>query len=91
MWPRRVRPGRTEGRRTGHSAPGGRDIPGRTSAGLPEGVPHLHKYGSYGGNYHGSGITYGGRPFILVVMTDGAPLAEADAAVARVTASVYRC
>ncbi|MEW8978519.1 MAG: serine hydrolase [Symbiobacterium sp.] len=63
---------------------------GRISAGLPEGVPHLHKYGSYDGNYHDSGIVYGDRPFILVVMTDGAPLAEADAAIARVTAAVYQ-
>lgn len=62
----------------------------RITAGLPEGVPHLHKFGSYEGNYHDSGIIYTTRPYILVVLTAGAPLEEADAAIARVSAEIYR-
>ena len=62
----------------------------RITAGLPEGVPHLHKFGSYKGNYHDSGIIYTTRPYILVVLTAGAPLEEADAAIARVYAEIYR-
>lgn len=63
---------------------------GRITAGLPQGVPHLHKYGSYDGNYHDSGIVYTTRPYVLVVLTAGAPVEEADAAIARVSAEIYR-
>lgn len=63
---------------------------GRITAGLPQGVPHLHKYGSYDGNYHDSGIVYTTRPYVLVVLTGGAPVEEADAAIARVSAEIYR-
>ena len=63
---------------------------GRISAGLPDGVPHLHKFGSYDGNYHDAGIIYADPPYILIVMTAGAPLDEADAAIARVSAEIYR-
>lgn len=63
---------------------------GRITAGLPAGVPHLHKYGTYDGNYHDSGIVYADPPYILVVLTEGAPVAEADAAIARLSAAVYQ-
>ena len=62
---------------------------GRITAGLPDGVPHMHKFGSYDGNYHDSGIVFTTRPYILVVLTAGAPLEEADAAIARVSAEIY--
>ncbi|MFS8640536.1 MAG: class A beta-lactamase-related serine hydrolase [Symbiobacteriaceae bacterium] len=63
---------------------------GRITAGLPDGVPHLHKYGTYENSYHDSGIVYAARPYILVVLTEGAPLQEADAAIARLSAEIYR-
>lgn len=63
---------------------------GRITAGLPEGVAHLHKFGSYDGNYHDGGIIFSQRPYILVVMTAGAPVDEADMAIARVSAAVYQ-
>jgi len=63
---------------------------GRISAGLPQGVPHLHKFGSYNGNYHDSGIVYTDPPYALVVLTEGATLDEADAAIARLSAAVYQ-
>ncbi|WP_043713256.1 serine hydrolase [Symbiobacterium thermophilum] len=63
---------------------------GRITAGLPDGVPHMHKHGSYEGSYHDSAIVYATRPYILVVLTEGAPLEEADAAIARLSAEIYR-
>jgi len=63
---------------------------GRIPAGLPADVPYLHKFGSYDGNFHDGGIVYAKRPYALVVMTNGAKEYEADAAIARVSAAVYR-
>ncbi|WP_374712891.1 serine hydrolase [Symbiobacterium terraclitae] len=62
----------------------------RITAGLPADVPHLHKYGSYDGNYHDSGIVYADTPYALVVLTEGAPVSEADRAIARLSTAVYQ-
>ncbi|MDF2630295.1 MAG: putative beta-lactamase [Symbiobacteriaceae bacterium] len=62
---------------------------GRIAAGLPEGVKYLHKFGSYDGNYHDGGWIMGEKPFLLIVMTHGASVEAADAAIARVTAEIY--
>lgn len=62
---------------------------GRITAGLPKGVPHLHKFGSYNGNYHDGGIIYAGKPYVLIVMTHGATVDQADTAIARLSAAVY--
>lgn len=62
---------------------------GRITAGLPKGVAHLHKFGSYDGNYHDGGIIYAPEPYVLIVLTGGATVDEADAAIARVSAEVY--
>lgn len=62
---------------------------GRIGAGVPRGVPYLHKFGSYDGNFHDGGVVYGKRPYVLIVMTNGAKEYEADAAIARVSAAVY--
>jgi beta-lactamase class A len=63
---------------------------GRIAAGLPDGVKYLHKFGSYDGNFHDGGIIYAERPYVLVVLTYGAREDEADAAIAAVSAAVYR-
>jgi beta-lactamase class A len=63
---------------------------GRIAAGLPEGVPYLHKFGSYDGNYHDGGIVYGRRPYILIVLTGEASEEAADASIARLSAAVYK-
>lgn len=63
---------------------------GRIAAGAPAGVKYLHKFGSFDGNYHDAGIIYAERPFVLVVMTDGATVDEADAAIAAVTAAICK-
>lgn len=63
---------------------------GRIAAGLPAGTPHLHKFGSYDGNYHDGGIIYTEQPYILIVMTHGGAEYEADEAIAAVSAAVYR-
>jgi beta-lactamase class A len=62
----------------------------RIGAGLPKGVPHLHKFGSYDGNFHDSGIIYSERPYALVILTRGASEKQADAAIARATAAIHR-
>jgi beta-lactamase class A len=62
---------------------------GRIGAGLPEGVPYLHKFGSYDGSFHDGGIVYTERPYILVVLTAGAEIYEADAAIAALSAELY--
>lgn len=62
---------------------------GRITAGLPEGVPHLHKFGSYDGNYHDTGIIYAKQPYILIVLTHGAEVDQADAAIARLSAAIF--
>jgi beta-lactamase class A len=69
-----------------------REVPyrGRIAAGLPDGVPYLHKFGSYDGNFHDGGWVLGDHPFLLVVMTSGATEGEADAAIAKVTGAIYR-
>lgn len=64
---------------------------GRIAAGLPQGVKYLHKFGSFDGHYHDGGIIYAEpEPFVLVVMTGGAQEGEADAAIARVAAEIYK-
>lgn len=63
---------------------------GRIAAGLPEGVNYLHKFGSYDGYYHDGGIVYTARPYVLVVLTGGAQEHEADSAIARLSAEVYK-
>lgn len=63
---------------------------GRITGGLPPGTPHLHKFGSYNGNYHDGGIILIERPYILIVMTHGGEESEADEAIAVVSAAVYR-
>ncbi|HLN62496.1 MAG TPA: serine hydrolase, partial [Symbiobacteriaceae bacterium] len=63
---------------------------GRIAAGLPKGVPFAHKYGSYDGYYHDAGWIMGQKPFLLVILTEGAPEEEADAAIARTTAAIYQ-
>ncbi len=63
---------------------------GRITAGLPAEVPHLHKFGSYNGNYHDGGIIYTDQPYILIVLTGGGTVDEADAAIARVSTAVYQ-
>jgi beta-lactamase class A len=65
------------------------DYDGRIAAGLPKGVPFLHKFGSYDGNYHDSGWIMSEHPFLLIVLTHGASVDAADAAIARVTAGIY--
>lgn len=62
---------------------------GRIGAGLPEGVPYLHKFGSYDGNFHDGGIVFAERPYILIVLTAGAEIHEADAAIAALSAELY--
>lgn len=62
---------------------------GRITAGLPEGVQHVHKFGSYAGYYHDGGWIMTENPFLLVVLTHGAPEDEADAAIARVAGEIY--
>jgi beta-lactamase class A len=64
------------------------DYTGRIATGLPAGVPFVHKYGSYDGNEHDTGWIMGEHPFILIVMTDGAP-DQADQAIAGVTKAIY--
>ncbi len=62
---------------------------GRIGAGLPDGVPYLHKFGSYPPNYHDGGIVFAEKPYILIVLTQGGSIADADRAIARVSAAVY--
>lgn len=63
---------------------------GRITAGLPSGTDHLHKFGSYNGNFHDGGVIFTERPYALVIMTGGAREYEADAAIARTSAAVYK-
>ena len=63
---------------------------GRITAGLPSGTDHLHKFGSYNGNFHDGGVIFTERPYALVIMTGGAREYEADAAIARASAAVYK-
>jgi beta-lactamase class A len=63
---------------------------GRIAAGLPKGVAFVHKFGSYDGYFHDGGWIMGEKPFLLVVMTHGAEEGEADQAIARVAAEVYK-
>lgn len=62
---------------------------GRITAGLPDGTPHLHKFGSFDGYFHDGGWIQGEHPFLLVIMTHGATVDEADEAIARVTAVIH--
>lgn len=63
---------------------------GRIAAGLPEDVAFVHKFGSYNGYYHDTGWIKGENPFLLIVLTHGAQVDEADAAIARVTAEIFK-
>ncbi|MFZ5826218.1 MAG: serine hydrolase [Bacillota bacterium] len=63
---------------------------GRITAGLPKGISHLHKFGSYNGSYHDGGIIYAETPYVLIVLTHGATEDQADAAIARLSAEVYK-
>lgn len=65
------------------------DFDGRIAAGLPEGTPHLHKFGSYDGYYHDGGWIQGEHPYLLIIMTHGATVDEADVAIARVTTAIH--
>jgi beta-lactamase class A len=62
---------------------------GRIAAGLPDGVKFVHKFGSYDGSYHDTGWVMGDKPFLLIVLTHGATVDEADAAIAGVTKVIY--
>lgn len=66
------------------------DYSGRITAGLPQGTAHLHKFGSYNGHYHDTAVIYGEQPYILVVLTHGAREDEADMAIARLSAAIFR-
>lgn len=63
---------------------------GRITAGLPPGTPHLHKFGSYDGNFHDGGMIFTEQPYVLVILTHGADEAEADSAIARLSGAIYR-
>jgi beta-lactamase class A len=63
---------------------------GRIAAGLPEGVPYVHKFGSYDGYFHDGAIIWGKHPYVLVVMTHGAEEEQADEAIAQVTAAIHQ-
>ncbi|HYG58514.1 MAG TPA: serine hydrolase [Symbiobacteriaceae bacterium] len=62
---------------------------GRIGAGLPEGVPYLHKFGSLHPDFHDGGWIMGDRPFLLVIMTGDTNETEADQYIPRVAAAVY--
>lgn len=63
---------------------------GRISAGLPDGVRHLHKFGSYDGYYHDGALIFSDHPYAMVVLTHGGQEHEADEAIARTSAAIYR-
>lgn len=70
---------------------------GRLSAGTPDGVAVVHKYGSYLGFEHDAGIVRGERPYLLVVMTgqdvaageERAAAIDADVAIARAASAAW--
>lgn len=65
------------------------DYNGRIAAGVPNGVSFLHKYGTYDGSYHDTGVVMGKKPFIIAVYTDGMTIDGADAAIADATRITY--
>lgn len=62
---------------------------GRIAAGLPDGVPFVHKFGSYNGNNHDGALIFGDRPYALVILTGDGPEHEADRAIPLVTAAIH--
>ncbi|MCG0238931.1 MAG: class A beta-lactamase-related serine hydrolase [Firmicutes bacterium] len=63
---------------------------GRIAAAVPPGVEVWHKYGSYLGYEHDTGIVLGPRPFLLVVYTgDGKP-GEADKVIVAITRGAWQ-
>jgi len=63
---------------------------GRIAAGLPEGVPYLHKFGSLHPNFHDGGWIMGPKPFLLIVMTGDTSEQDADTYIPAVAAAVYK-
>nr|PZN39975.1 MAG: hypothetical protein DIU70_08670 [Bacillota bacterium] len=63
---------------------------GRIAAAVPPGVEVWHKYGSYLGHEHDTGIVLGPRPFLLVVYTgDGQP-GEADGVIVAIARGAWQ-
>lgn len=65
------------------------DYDGRIAAGLPAGTPYLHKFGSYDGHFHDTGVILGARPYVLVILTEGMEEYLADEAIAGASRIVW--
>jgi len=57
--------------------------------GIPEDVPLTHKYGRESGTVNDAGIVLSSKPFVLVIMTDGAIEREADELFPNLTKILY--
>lgn len=61
----------------------------RIAEGIPSGTSYLHKFGSYDGNHHDTGVVYGSTPYVITVLTAGMQEAEADRAIAGASRIVW--
>lgn len=61
----------------------------RIPAGVPQGIRVVHKIGTEVGVINDAGIIYTEKPFILVIMTDGANEIEAKKALPEIAKKIY--